>query len=72
MGGGDSSLETLTLNDLPAGNLAIRRAVVTMQNWNAALPRLELRDVNLELRRGDEDLSTRFQCAVCPRCSAGL
>jgi len=37
LGGNDSSLETLTLNDLPAGKLAIRHAVVTMQNWNSAL-----------------------------------
>ena len=61
LGGGDNaSLETLTLDDLPAGILAIRRAVVTMQDWNSALPRLELRDVNLDARRGDEDLSVVF------------
>src|SRR6202044_2183987 len=35
LGGNDSSaLETLTLDDLPAGKLAIRHATVTMQNWN--------------------------------------
>ena len=57
LGGGDASLDTLTLDDLPAGKLVIRHAVVTMQNWNAALPRLTLRDVNLDVRRGDERLS---------------
>ena len=55
--GGDGSLDALTLDDLPAGKLVIRHAVVTMQNWNAALPRLTLRDVNVDLRRGDERLS---------------
>src|SRR6202795_1924421 len=41
LGGNDSSaLETLTLDDLPVGKLAIRHATVTMQNWNSALPRL--------------------------------
>jgi len=52
--GGDQSsfLGTLTLNDLPAGTLAIRRGFVTIQDWNSALPRLELTNVNLDLRRG--------------------
>src|ERR1700722_16595177 len=39
-GGDDSSLQTLTLDDLPAGKLAIRHAVVTMQKWNSELPQL--------------------------------
>ena len=60
LGGDNSSLETLTLDDLPAGKLAIRHAVVTMQNWNSALPQLTLRDVNLDVRRDDEDLSVVF------------
>src|ERR1700681_3029431 len=38
LGGDNSSLETLTLDDLPAGNLAIRHAMVTVQDWNSALP----------------------------------
>jgi uncharacterized protein (TIGR02099 family) len=53
LGGGDSSHRTLTLDDFPAGTLAIRRGRVVVQDWNAALPRLELRDVNLDLRRGN-------------------
>src|SRR6185312_2215044 len=57
LGGGDGSLDTLTMDDLPAGKLVIRHAVVTVQNWNAALPRLTLRDVNLDVRRGDQRLS---------------
>src|SRR6266851_1196616 len=66
LGGNDSSLETLTLNDLPAGKLAIRQAVVTMQNWNSALPQLALREVNLDLRRGDEGLSVVFNAHLPP------
>ena len=57
LGGDNSSLETLTLDDLPAGLLAIRHAVVAMQDWNSALPQLDLQDVNLDIRRDDEDLS---------------
>src|SRR3984957_18203733 len=53
LGGGDASYRTLTLDDFPAGTLVIRRGHVAVQNWNAALPRLELRDVNLDLRRGN-------------------
>jgi uncharacterized protein (TIGR02099 family) len=56
-GGNDSSLQTLTLDDLPAGKLAIRNAVVTMQNWNSELPRLTLQDVDLDVRRGDEGIT---------------
>jgi uncharacterized protein (TIGR02099 family) len=53
LAGGDSSYQTLTLDDFPAGTLAIRRGRVAVQDWNAALPRLELRDVKLDLRRGN-------------------
>jgi uncharacterized protein (TIGR02099 family) len=66
LGGNDASLETLTLNDLPAGKLAIRHAVVTMQNWNPALPQLTLRDVNLDVRRDDEGLSAVFNAHLPP------
>jgi len=66
LGSNDSSLETLTLDDLPAGKLAIRHAAVTMQKWNSALPQLELRDVNLDVRRGDEGLSVVFNAHLPP------
>ena len=56
-GGHDSSLQTLTLDDLPAGKLAIRHAVITLQNWNSALPQLTLQGVDLDVRRGDGGLS---------------
>jgi uncharacterized protein (TIGR02099 family) len=66
LGGNDSSLELLTLDDLPAGKLAIRHAVVTMQNWNSALPQLALRDVSLDVRRGDKGLSVAFNARLPP------
>src|SRR6202167_2635213 len=66
LGGGDSSLDTLTLNDLPAGKLAIRHALVTMQDWNSTLPQLTLRDVNLDVQRGDEGLSLRANAHLPP------
>jgi uncharacterized protein (TIGR02099 family) len=53
LSGGDSSMPTIRLDDLPAGTLAIRHGVVTLQNWNPVLPQLELRDVDLKFRRGD-------------------
>jgi uncharacterized protein (TIGR02099 family) len=56
LGGDDAAVETLNLDDLPAGKLAIRHAVVTVQNWNDALPRLALQDFNLDVQRGDEGL----------------
>jgi uncharacterized protein (TIGR02099 family) len=66
LGSEESSVETLTLDDLPAGKLAIRHAVVTMQNWNSSLPRLALQDVNLDVRRGDEGLSVVFDARLPP------
>src|SRR6202035_448126 len=66
LGGNDSSLETLTLDDLPAGKLAIRHAVVTMQNWNPALPQLALRDVSLDVLRGDKGLIVAFNARLPP------
>src|SRR5450631_3503409 len=57
LGSEDSSVATLNLDDLPAGKLAIRHAVVTLQNWNAALPQLAMQDVNLDVRRNDEGIA---------------
>jgi uncharacterized protein (TIGR02099 family) len=57
LGGDNSSPQALQLNDLPAGNLVIHRAVLTLQNWNAALPQLILPDVDLNLQRDSQDLS---------------
>jgi uncharacterized protein YhdP len=53
IGGTPESLPSARLDDLPAGTLAIKHGLVIVDDWNPALPRLELRDVNLTLRRGD-------------------
>ncbi len=60
LGGNGSPLGTLNFDDLPAGNLLIRHAALTLQNWNAALPLLTLRDVNLDVRRGEDGLRARY------------
>ena len=54
-----------TLNDLPAGTLVIRRGLVTLQHWNAALPRLELRDVDF-----DADARRALRSASAVRAAA--
>jgi len=72
LGSADSSLETLALDDLPAGKLAIRRAVVTMQAWNSALPLLTLQDVNLDVRRDDEGLSLIAAARLPPALGGSL
>jgi uncharacterized protein (TIGR02099 family) len=72
LGDDDSSLETLTLDDLPAGKLAIRRAVVTMQNWNSALPHLALQNVNLDVQRGDDGLELAFDARLPPALGGTL
>jgi len=66
LGGQGASAETLTLDDLPAGNLAIRHAVVTLQNWNVALPRLELQNVNVDLRRNADGIAVDLDARLPP------
>jgi uncharacterized protein (TIGR02099 family) len=51
LGGSGVNEPMIGLDELPAGTLAIRGGTITVQDWNQALPRLELRDVNLNLRR---------------------
>jgi uncharacterized protein (TIGR02099 family) len=60
LGGDDSSRGPLRIGDLPAGKLLIRHAVLTLQDWNSALPLLSLRDVNIEMRRNGENLAVIF------------
>jgi uncharacterized protein (TIGR02099 family) len=57
LGTDDSSATSLALDDLPAGNIAIRHAMVTVQNWNEALPQLSLQDVNVDLRRDETGIA---------------
>jgi uncharacterized protein (TIGR02099 family) len=64
LGGEDSSLQTLKVEDLPAGRVIIRHAVLTMQNWNAALPQLALQDVNIDVSRDAHDLELTFNAKL--------
>lgn len=64
LGGHDSNLAALTLDDLPAGKLVIRHGFLTMENWNTALPQLALQEVNLDVSRDNSgivlDMNTRL------------
>jgi uncharacterized protein (TIGR02099 family) len=57
LGGEGSSLGTLKMDDLPAGRLVIRRAALTMEDWNPALPQLTLPSVDVDVRRDDQGLA---------------
>src|SRR5271165_86015 len=70
LSGEQASMSTLTLNDLPAGTLAIRRGLITVQNWNSDLPELKLRTVNLDLRRA-ADLAVLSLTAQLPTVLGG-
>jgi uncharacterized protein (TIGR02099 family) len=70
LGGGDSSLPAARLGELPAGTLTIRGGLVTIRNWNPALPQLELSDFNVSLRRGD-GLATLAVAASLPSVLGG-
>jgi uncharacterized protein (TIGR02099 family) len=63
-GGEPSSLSHAALNDLPAGTLVIRRGVVVLEGWNAALPRLELRDVDFDATRVAHFLSASLSAQL--------
>jgi uncharacterized protein (TIGR02099 family) len=64
LGGENSTLGKLALNDLPAGRLVIRHAVLTVQDWNAALPQLILQDVDIDARRDKDNLSLEFSAQL--------
>ncbi len=64
--GSDTSPDAITLDDLPAGTLAIRGGVIIVQDWNPQLPRLTLRGVNLDLQR-DRDRAALTVIARLPR-----
>ena len=66
LGGDNASSEALQLNDLPAGKLVIRHAVLTLQNWNAALPQLILPDVDVSLVRDIQDLALIVDARLPP------
>jgi uncharacterized protein (TIGR02099 family) len=60
LGGEGAPLATLNLNALPAGTLVIRHAVLTLQNWNAALPLLVMPRVDMELQHEGPSLELSF------------
>jgi len=70
LGSEDSAFETFNLNDLPAGTIVIRHAVLTLQNWNAALPQLILQDVDIDARRDAHELAFDFS-ALLPSVLGG-
>jgi uncharacterized protein (TIGR02099 family) len=70
LGSEDSAFETLNLGDLPAGTIVIRHAVLTLQNWNAALPQLILQDVDIDARRDAHELAFDFS-ALLPSVLGG-
>jgi uncharacterized protein (TIGR02099 family) len=64
LGGEDSSLGSLRLSDLPAGRLVIRRAVLSMENWNTQLPQLTLQGVEIDVRRDARELALAFSAQL--------
>jgi len=70
LGGGDAALASLSLDQVPTGTLAIRHGIVTIERWNDALPQLELRDVNLNIRHGDAR-ATLVLTAILPAVLGG-
>jgi uncharacterized protein (TIGR02099 family) len=66
LGGEDSSLRSLKLSDLPAGRLVIRHAVLSMENWNTALPQLTLQGVDVDVRRDGREAALNFSAQLPP------
>jgi uncharacterized protein (TIGR02099 family) len=66
LGGERGSLPALTMNDLPAGRLVIRRGTVALRRWNEALPELELREVNLDISRVSDLVGVRLSAQLPP------
>jgi uncharacterized protein (TIGR02099 family) len=72
LGGEDSSMGSLHLSDLPAGRLVIRHAVLTLENWNEALPRLILQRVDIDVRRDARELALAFSAQLPPELGGTL
>ena len=72
LGGEDSSAGSLRLSDLPAGRLVIRHAVLTMENWNEALPQLTLQHVDIDVRREPRELALAFSAQLPPELGGTL
>jgi uncharacterized protein (TIGR02099 family) len=66
LGGEDSTPGTLNVDDLPAGTVVIRHAVLTMQNWNPALPQLTVQDINIDMSRDAYDLELKVSASLPP------
>jgi uncharacterized protein (TIGR02099 family) len=66
LGGEDSSFGSLRLSDLPAGTLVIRHAVLSMENWNTQVPQLTLQGVDIDVRRGAQELALTFHAQLPP------
>jgi uncharacterized protein (TIGR02099 family) len=67
-----ASPATLTLGDFPAGTLAIRHGRIEIRDWNAALPSLQLRDVKLDLRRGNGVATLTLAAGLPPSLGGDL
>ncbi|HEX3602861.1 MAG TPA: YhdP family protein [Steroidobacteraceae bacterium] len=72
LGGENSSVGTLQLDDLPAGRLVIRGAALTMENWNSALPQLTLQGVDIDVRRDARALTLGFTARLPPALGGTL
>lgn len=66
LGGERSAASALTLNDLPAGTLVIRRGSVSLRHWNPELPQLDLQAVDLDLSRVRGLLAARLSARLPP------
>ncbi len=64
--GGEDSVGSLSLSDLPAGRLVIRHAVLSMENWNSALPQLTLQGVEVDVRRDGREAALKFSAQLPP------
>ena len=66
LGGDASPGSTLSLDDLPAGMLLIRGGSVSLRHWNARLPELPLKGVDLDLSRVSHLFAMRLAARLPP------
>jgi uncharacterized protein (TIGR02099 family) len=70
--GGHRDLSLLTLDDLPVGNFEIRGGRLTVENWNAALPKLVLDEVSIDLSHDSDRVSLSFGARLPPSLGGAL
>lgn len=61
-----------TLRDLPRGRVVVRNADVTLLQWNATLPTLRFRELDIDLQRSGDRVDLDLSVAMPPQLNGSV